>query len=63
MCIRGVPGEPAHIKCTLSGSSKVKLGQKVDGDIQVNVKDRHGNEIKKVSRTSDHFHVVYFLYR
>jgi len=43
-----VAGEPAQIKCSLSGSSKVKLGQKVDGDIHVNVRDKHGNEIKKV---------------
>jgi len=50
MCGRGVAGEPAQIKCSLNGSSKVRLGQKVDGDIQVNVKDRHGNEIKKVRR-------------
>ena len=45
---RGVAGEPAQIKCSLSGSSKVRLGQKVEGDIQVSVKDKHGNEIKKV---------------
>ena len=50
VCGRGVAGEPAQIKCSLNGSSKVRLGQKVDGDIQVNVKDKHGNEIKKVRR-------------
>jgi len=48
VCGRGVAGDPAQIKCSLNGSSKVRLGQKVDGDIQVNVKDKHGNEIKKV---------------
>ena len=48
VCTRGTAGEPAQIKCTLNGSSAVKLGQKVEGDIQVNVKDKHGNEIKKV---------------
>ena len=48
VCIRGVAGEPAGIKCTLSGSSKVRMGQKVDGDIEVSVRDKHGNEIKKV---------------
>jgi len=47
-CVRGMAGEPAQIKCSLSGSSKVKLGHKIDGDIQVTVKDKHGNEIKKV---------------
>jgi len=53
VCVRGVAGEPAQIKCSLSGSTKVKLGQKVDGDIQVNVKDKHGNEIKKVRGDND----------
>ena len=48
VCVRGVAGKPAQIKCTLSGNTKVRLGQKSDGDIQVNVKDKHGNEIKKV---------------
>jgi len=46
-------GEPAQIKCTLNGSKSVKLGQKVDGDIQVNVRDKHGNEVKKVTAASD----------
>jgi len=46
--VRGVAGEPAQIKCTLNGNSKVRLGQKVDGDIHVDVRDKHGNEIKKV---------------
>lgn len=48
MCIRGMAGEPAEIKCTLKGSNKVRLGQKVDGDIEVSVRDKHTNEIKKV---------------
>jgi len=50
--VRGVAGEPANIKCTLTGNSKVKLGQKVDGDIDVSVRDKHGNEINKVTRVS-----------
>lgn len=48
---RGLAGEPHHIKCTLNGSEKVRLGEKWDGDIQVDVKDKHGNDIKKVTET------------
>ena len=48
VCVRGEAGEPAAIKCTLKGSNKVRLGQKVDGDIEVSVRDKHTNEIKKV---------------
>lgn len=50
LCVRGVAGDPAQIRCTLNGNSKVRLGQKVDGDIQVHVRDKHGNEIKKVGK-------------
>jgi len=55
VCIRGVAGEPAEIKCTLNGSCKVRLGQKVDGDIDVSVRDKHGNEIKKVRPPSYYY--------
>ena len=56
--VRGVAGEPSQIKCTLNGNGKVKLGQKVDGDIQVHVRDKHGNEIKKVKQTVMTSHVL-----
>jgi len=55
--VRGVAGEPAQIKCTLNGTGKVRLGQKVDGDIQVHVRDKHGNEIKKVKQNVVTSHV------
>jgi len=45
---RGTPGEPTQIKCILRGSNKVRLGEKLEADILVLVKDKHGNEIKKV---------------
>jgi hypothetical protein len=47
-CHRGIPGEPHQMKCILVGSDKVRLGEKWDGDIQVEIKDKHGNDIKKV---------------
>ena len=45
---RGTVGPAAEIKCVLQGSNKVRLGEKLEGDILVYVKDKHGNELRKV---------------
>ena len=45
---RGIPGEPAKIKCKLNGENQVRMGETLKGDIVVMVMDTHGNDIKKV---------------
>ena len=47
---RALCGEVAHMKCMLNGSNTVRMGEKLMADIQVNLTDKHGNVIKKVSR-------------
>ena len=48
-CFRAICGEPSNIKCQLTGSNSVRMGETLTSDIQVNVTDHHGNTIKKVN--------------
>ena len=45
---RGRPGEPAQIKCKCTGSTNIRMGEKMKGEIDIHIKDKHGNEIKQV---------------
>ena len=36
------------MKCRCSGSNKVRMGEKLASDILIGIKDKHGNDIKKV---------------
>ncbi|XP_013773590.1 structural maintenance of chromosomes flexible hinge domain-containing protein 1-like isoform X1 [Limulus polyphemus] len=41
-------GEPAYLKATCSGTSKVRIGEALQADILVTVADKYGNAVKKV---------------
>ena len=49
---RGRAGEPAQIKCKCTGNTTIRMGEKMKGEIDVHIKDKHGNEIKQVIYSS-----------
>lgn len=46
--IKPLPDEPKHLKCQLKGLNVVKMGQDLQGEIDVMVTDQHGNHIKSL---------------
>ena len=43
-----MPGDIYGINCTVVGSNKIAVGQPLEGDIQVKILDKYGNEIDVV---------------
>ncbi|XP_030843170.1 structural maintenance of chromosomes flexible hinge domain-containing protein 1-like [Strongylocentrotus purpuratus] len=50
--IKPIPGEATQIKCQNKTSTKVKLGETLDGDIVVHVTDAYCNSTKKLPHDS-----------
>ena len=49
--VSGKPAEPNQIKCKCEGSNVVKIGELLEAEIHIKVKDRFGNEISDVRFT------------
>lgn len=44
-----LPAEPNQIKCKCQGPAVVQIGEGLEAEIQITVKDKFGNEITDVS--------------
>lgn len=44
-----LPAEPNQIKCKCQGPAVVQIGEVLESEIQITVKDKFGNEITDVS--------------
>ncbi|XP_069476961.1 structural maintenance of chromosomes flexible hinge domain-containing protein 1 isoform X2 [Ambystoma mexicanum] len=49
--IKPLPDDPKNLKCQLKGLNVVKMGQDLQGEIDVMVTDQHGNHIKTLGST------------
>ncbi len=51
------------MKCRVNGSNSVRLGETLTADILVGIKDKHGNDIKKVVYHSLWFGISHYVDR
>ncbi|KAM6457251.1 structural maintenance of chromosomes flexible hinge domain-containing protein 1 isoform 3-T4 [Liasis olivaceus] len=47
--VRPLADEPKHIKCKIKGSNIIKMGEKLQDEIEIMITDQHGNQIQSLT--------------
>ncbi|XP_026549927.1 structural maintenance of chromosomes flexible hinge domain-containing protein 1-like, partial [Notechis scutatus] len=47
--VRPLADEPKHIKCEIKGPNIIKMGEKLQDEIEIMITDQHGNQIQSLS--------------
>uniref|UniRef100_A0A670YMS1 Structural maintenance of chromosomes flexible hinge domain containing 1 n=1 Tax=Pseudonaja textilis TaxID=8673 RepID=A0A670YMS1_PSETE len=47
--VRPLADEPKHIKCKIKGPNIIKMGEKLQDEIEIMITDQHGNQIQSLS--------------
>ncbi|XP_063155220.1 structural maintenance of chromosomes flexible hinge domain-containing protein 1 [Candoia aspera] len=47
--VRPLADEPKHIKCEIKGSDIIKMGEKLQDEIEIMITDQHGNQVQSLT--------------